>query len=122
MLRRSARALVLVMVVVATLPLPSLALGLSAADEPVMCDCGCGREEGSCCCAAPRGSDLAMRCHGDSEDAEVRISLRPPAVLGVSVRLEGPGVGSETGAADAIGRYAVDLEPDLPIPEDRAPR
>jgi len=122
MLRRFARALVLVMVVTAAVPLPSLAVGLSTGDEPVICGCGCGREVGSCCCAAPRGTDLAMRCNGDRENAEIRSALQPLAVLGTSLRLMAPGVDSEAEAIGTIGPYAVDLEPDVPVPEGPAPR
>jgi hypothetical protein len=30
--------------------------------EPVVCPCGCGREEGDCCCTASSGSELESHC------------------------------------------------------------
>jgi hypothetical protein len=122
MLRRLTRALVLVAAVAAAVPPPTVAVGLLGDGEPVICGCGCGREVGSCCCAAPRGTDLAMRCSGDRDDAETPVAFRPPVVTGSEAAFPGPTSGRRAIAAEPCRPWSVDLEPDPPIPESAAAR
>jgi hypothetical protein len=117
MVRRLTRALVLVAAVAAAVPLPTLAVVVAGDGEPVICGCGCGREVGSCCCAAPKSSDLAMRCSGDRDDAETPVAFRPPAVTGAEAAFPAPGSERRPLPSEPDRPWSVDLEPDPPIPE-----
>ncbi|HSN54246.1 MAG TPA: hypothetical protein VLT32_06220 [Candidatus Sulfomarinibacteraceae bacterium] len=120
MLRRLTRALVLAAAVAAAVGLPSLAVGLLGDGEPVACGCGCGRDLGSCCCAAPNGTDPAMRCSSDRDHAEAPVAFQPPAVTGSESALSEPG-GERWPSIPAASRpWSVVLEPDPPIPEAAA--
>lgn len=120
MVRRLTRALVLVAAVAAAVPLPTLAVGLLADGEPVICGCGCGREVGSCCCAAPKSSDLAMRCNGDRDEAVAPLAFTPPAVTGSELAFPAPGSERRPPSSEPDRPFSVDLEPDPPIPEATA--
>lgn len=120
MFKRLTRALVLAAAVAAALPLPSLAVGLLGDGEPVACGCGCGRDLGSCCCAAPKSTDLAMRCSSDRDDAEAPVAFQPPAVTGFESALSEPGSERRPSSPATSRPWSVVLEPDPPIPEAAA--
>lgn len=46
----------------------------ASAQGTELCQCGCGRQIGSCCCAAPKGSVLEMGCSNQPDP----FSLDPP--------------------------------------------
>ena len=115
--RRVMIAVVAVVVVVSLIP--SIPFFPPSGEEaPTICACGCGNPEGECCCAASKGTGLAMSCsQRDDPNDPVETTngckiIGPPGVI----ELIGPSLADADLSNLEFGFAGLDPRPEIPPP------